>query len=891
MTDAGPGSGSFAPLRERLHEVNHWWPDTDAEYQPDRPGSIPAAEAWDFYRSDFIGALDKLAWSDDQPRLFAMAGPENTGKTTILSQMLRLFVDDDFRKLLWELPESRDAEQLARGPLDLRAAWAIDRYHYRPVVESAHTNLVDQLSALGPDRVLYLPLGADPSFQLRPEKQLREAVEYYEAEILDGDPAETRHYVFVDDVHTLGSDGADGGWGELVADLVEGSSPRKVVATTISDEAVEEALYDPERDEMRLDPDSYTVENVVSSKFRDYLQRRYPIFEGADTGARVDLDYTGALSGDWADSGTGTDRDPNAYRISGSDLSRGISRAVTEDDPSVLFDPASDDDPLTAFDAQLEEIYDWIGSGARDSPRAWIRNALEEYLLLGGYLSLSLDDDLFGLPNEEFRAYLRGEGEHGGRNAFAADAREALDGTLGSIHEQVPAFESIRQHRTRDLSRLFAWAGHTLETDPFDYDDLLGERGESGDWILDVDRRTLREKYFDTLEQMVLLTFSDGYGHKKPRELRVALRDVGLANALHWRDLDDVADGEIRTSLEYMVAFDHVMRFSYNVNHPRDPNVGVVRYWQDGDDFVEFVPKFWGAPVPIGFDTTSDAPLEKIDAVGRFLDVQSADPDAEVHDFVRYEPAVGEPRTGPAGNVKKLRGWFDESVLETLAESNQVESLGDVWAASADELAEIEGIDAETATELVEAVELYDVLADVRGVGPSKQETLWNPPAGSGDAEDHRPSPDQPHWTVDELARADPSRIAAIEGFTATTAERVVQAARTRQQQQVGESEYARRLDLLLDGDDGWWPGIDDLGAEGESRYQGRYEKYEWGQGETAEDEGTADGDGPVHHRIHDGEAPFGIVLTSGSKVERYESPEEEKPIFTVPLWMFLSLA
>jgi hypothetical protein len=33
------------------------------------------------------------------------------------------------------------------------------------------------------------------------------------------------------------------------------------------------------------------------------------------------------------------------------------------------------------------------------------------------------------------------------------------------------------------------------------------------------------------------------------------------------------------------------------------------------------------------------------------------------------------------------------------------------------------------------------------------------------------------------------------------------------------------------------------------------------------------------------------LVLTGGNSVERYESPDDEKPVYAVPLWLFLTLA
>lgn len=889
MTTHRSGTARFSPLRERLRELNHWWPENEATYQEHRAGSLDVTRSWRFYKADFIQALAKLGWSESdakpETQLFAIAGPENTGKTTILSQIVKLFADDDFRELLWSLPS--DGDDPPHGALDRRAAWAIDKYYF----DNQDEGLVSQLRTLGSDRVLYLPLKADPAFQLRPREQLRDAIEYYECEILDGEPRETRHYVLIDDLDTL-ADGSEEGWGELIADLTTDVPSRKVVATIVSDAAVERELYDPERDRMRIDPECYEVGTVLPLKFRDYLQRRYPIFEGAAIDKGIGLDYGRALRGD----SITNEQDPDTYRISGSTLRTAIRDAITENDPRIFqkqiqgpmqsedaTTPEGDSEQAGGFEQQLDEIYELVGRGGSDSPRAWIQNALEEYLLLGGYSGLSLEDRLFEESDERFRDYLRGNDATG--TDFARDVQAAVDRNIESIHEYAPTFGAIKQTNTRDLTRLYAWAAHRLDQRPLEYDELLREANDSDDWVLDVDRRTLRDKYFETLEEMVFLTFSDGYGQQKPRELRVALRDVGLANGLLWRNLDDIQrDDDLRSRLEYMAAFDHVMRFTYNVNHACDPNCGVVKYWFDGEDFVEFIPKVWGAPVPIGFDVSSDTPVEKIDAVGRFLDGQSAEEDAELHDFVRYEPAVGEPRTGPSGGLDKLSGWFNDAILDALEESDRVSDLNDLWAASVNDLSDIAGIDSPTAKKLVAAVELYNLLSTVRGIGSAKRQKLWNPPQPSGN--ELSASPEDGHWTVETLAAAPVDDIAMLPGFTDVTAERVVQAAQTRVQQTDG-GEFQRRLDRLLNGDGQWWSGVGEAPTSS-GDYRGWYQQYTWGE---TDDDGDGGGSGPIHHRVHDGEASFGLVLTGGSSVDRYESPEKNKPIFTLPVWMFLSLA
>lgn len=887
MTDVTPQFNSFDALRERIDDINYWWSTSESSHHPNRPGSINPEHDWAFYKSDFFGILDKLTWTEnwrngEETRLFAITGPDNTGKTTLLAQSIKLFVDEDFRELLWKLPDEENDTLSSRDEAQLRAAWAIDNYHHAVQAdEEEPAKLVGQLPELGANRVLYIPLDADPAFQLRPERQIKNIVDYFSEEVLDGDPADTRHYIFIDDIHTLASDPDKPGWGEFIGELLSESPARKIITTGIAADSVERELYDPEQDEMRLPPHQYDIETVIPPKFRDYLQRRYPIFEGADPDGRVNIEYGGKLRGDDIE----PVHDPDTYRLSGSDLTRSLRNAVTNQSVEQLVDS------FDRYQKQLSEIDRWVGTGETNSPREWISTALEEYLLLGGYLSLELEDELFERTDRDIRAYLRDSERLSGPNSLSNLGSAVLDETLGSIHEQAPAFGSIRPHRTRDLGRLYSWAAHTMETEPFEYDALLGDSGTEN-WILDVDRRTLRNKYFDTLEQMVLLTFSDGYGNKKPRELRIALRDVGLANALCWRDLDDItdADDELGSCLTHMAVFDHIMRFSYNVNHEYDPNAGVVRYWQDGEHFVEFVPKIAGAPVPIGLDTTGQSLEQKVTAVGEFLDRQSDSPEQELHDFVRYEPTVGDPPTGPSGSADELLGWFDDTVAERLREAG-LDRLDELWSMSTHDLSDTAGVDSQTATDLVDAIELYDMLDDVRGIGPSKREALWNPPTRENRTvsppESGLEEPDT-HWTVERLASADPDQIARIPGFTETTAARVVEAADTYLRREEGESEYERRLDIVLNGDGEYWNGIPTLGTDDNREYMGRYERYEWGR---SNDGDSTSESKPVHHRIHDGEAPFGVILTRGSEMKQFESPDQEKPIVTVPLSLFLAVA
>ncbi|MFC7137661.1 hypothetical protein ACFQRB_16770 [Halobaculum litoreum] len=122
-------------------------------------GNLPSESTREYRYRAGLGVLqvrllrhsDKLTWADgwrdgEDTRLFAITGPENTGKTTLLSQSIKLFVDEEFRKLLWTLPDA-DLQNLPSTDVSqLQAAWAIDKYHHATKPgDNEYTNLVQQL--------------------------------------------------------------------------------------------------------------------------------------------------------------------------------------------------------------------------------------------------------------------------------------------------------------------------------------------------------------------------------------------------------------------------------------------------------------------------------------------------------------------------------------------------------------------------------------------------------------------------------------------------------------------------------------------------------------------------------------------------------------------------
>jgi len=159
-----------------------------------------------------------------------------------------------------------------------------------------------------------------------------------------------------------------------------------------------------------------------------------------------------------------------------------------------------------------------------------------------------------------------------------------------------PATESRSNYdyRSPDVERpdIVADLGARIEGD-VRFDDLTE--------VLDVDRRTLRNKYLSALSQLHLLSAAQEYDNQRPRKLRFYLRDPGITNAFCRNNLNDVLRREpgLDEALAKAVAFDHTIRLSNKLNHPHDPKRGVVKFWAGSKGTVDFVLKISGTPVPI----------------------------------------------------------------------------------------------------------------------------------------------------------------------------------------------------------------------------------------------------------------------------------------------------
>jgi hypothetical protein len=188
-----------------LRGHNPWWErGVEAFSLPDRPKR-------DFYR---LARPDRSESRFEDQSVLALVGRRGVGKTTLLHQFVASRV------------EAGDA----------------------------------------PGRFCYLPLDADPLYQLRVDEQLARAVRYYERRVLsrvDDDP----HFLLVDDVHRAGH--GEGEWGDAVAAVAADHPGRHVAVTATAARQVERAL-----DDTALD--GYDTQPVLPETFRDYLYALAP---------------------------------------------------------------------------------------------------------------------------------------------------------------------------------------------------------------------------------------------------------------------------------------------------------------------------------------------------------------------------------------------------------------------------------------------------------------------------------------------------------------------------------------------------------------------------------------------------------------------------------------
>ena len=204
-----------------------------------------------------------------------------------------------------------------------------------------------------------------------------------------------------------------------------------------------------------------------------------------------------------------------------------------------------------------------------------IQSQVVDYLAMGGTISYDLDGIAESAADLKPDDYAR----------LREDVRAAL-------YQEVPGFESIQT--IADLERLCALAARNRGADPFRYQDLVE--------LFDVDRRTIADSYLPALAELYLLSGVTEYDNRRPRSVRLYLRDTGLVIALANGDASTVRNNFDREAdLARVAAFDHTMRFAYGINAVQGNDVTPsVEYWRGREGEVDFVFEVDGTPVPIG---------------------------------------------------------------------------------------------------------------------------------------------------------------------------------------------------------------------------------------------------------------------------------------------------
>jgi predicted AAA+ superfamily ATPase len=411
-----------------------------------------------------------------------------------------------------------------------------------------------------PQRFCYLPLDEDPVFGVRADEQVRAAVRAYESYRLEGGVDEP-HFVVIDDIHTATvSDETAERWVPLVADLLADAPGRRVVLTA----AAELQLRRPLVTSDRLPDTEWTVRPVMPLKFRDYCGLRSP------------------------ELGDGGHVSPTGARRYLEAVCRERDVTAGADDPEVRarYDRYGRETPAD-LGAALADFAASIGDCAP------LRRGLLGYLTLGGQLSVQAAAD--ATVDEPGRHPLADDDlvDRALHERLDALQDRAIGDLRVSLYKQISSLESIQN--LDNLERLAALVAQLSQARHLPYAFLEDD-------AFDVDRRTLRDAYFDVLDRLQLFSASAEYDNKRPRAVRPYLRDVGLVNAFADRDHATVAeDREARLDLLRTAAFDHTVRLSYTVCDERDPKRGVVKYWRAGRNrgTVDCIAKPYGVPVPV----------------------------------------------------------------------------------------------------------------------------------------------------------------------------------------------------------------------------------------------------------------------------------------------------
>jgi predicted AAA+ superfamily ATPase len=486
-------------LIQRLDEYNPWWSTGKNELSSDGFSSL---------RQVFHQLYSSI--HDDEQRLLALAGPDSSGKSLLLNQLISAHIDPDFVEKFFRIESQREA---------------------------AHENLVPA------SNVMYVPLRDDPLFQLRPEEQLRSAVDHFETHVLRKHKSDT-HYLFFDDLHLVERPNKRGNidvgrWEQLLAELLANHDGRHIVFSGLSSAHSRERL---ETIEVRKRGDSPPEPvNIYPLGFADFLRMRYR-----------DI----ALA-------------PGEERFDETTIRESLRRNVDTEAASHLVSTIQEQEAASVIDPSTT------------------RREIANYCTTGGIISLQIASRGVRLDGEQFSDVIRRRGD----SVLESVQQQSLDHLRNGLLRAAANLGGIKD--ASGLERLCALASHTRPTDDVLFDDLTA--------ALDVDRRTLRDKYLGTLSQLHLLSAAPEYDNQRPRKIRLYMRDPGITNAFCRNDLNDVLRRQpgLDEELAKAVAFDHTVRLSNELNHRLDPKRGVVKFWSGTKGSVDFVLKIGGKPVPI----------------------------------------------------------------------------------------------------------------------------------------------------------------------------------------------------------------------------------------------------------------------------------------------------
>jgi len=397
---------------------------------------------------------------------------------------------------------------------------------------------------VSPSNVLYIPLRDDPVFQLQPEDQLRAAVDHFETHILRH-PRSSPHYILLDDLHTVERPNKRGNqdvgrWERLLTDLIAEHDDRRIVFTALSRGAVRERFEETAVAEVN-EGSLGEIRELYPMGFSDFLKMRYRDIELAPSAERFD---------------EGAAREALREAIEAGDADRFVAEIEAQNGDAIA-------DPST------------------------VRREIANYCTSGGMLTLGIAGDGVSIDKEQFVDIIRGRDDiH-----FESHQRELLTDFRTDLLHAATNLGGVKD--ALGLERFCALAAHEHPTRDVRFDELTD--------VLDIDRRTLRDKYLSVLSRLHLLSAAQEYDNQRPRKLRFYLRDPGITNAFCRNDLNDVLRREpgLDEALAKAVAFDHTIRLSNALNHPHDPKRGVVKFWTGSKGSVDFVFKLNGTPVPI----------------------------------------------------------------------------------------------------------------------------------------------------------------------------------------------------------------------------------------------------------------------------------------------------